>query len=111
MISYQILSKHLPQRTSAPQLGRQLLNPADPEYKLNLFNRYKSTLQFKKGMRVRLHGSKQCGKVEHILYDMEDVIWVQGNPHFIEVRWDNGEFFSYTPRQLSLKRVLPKGKA
>ena len=85
--------------------GDAPLKPDSPGYKEALFNRAKMFLSYKEGERVRISGTRNCGTIQKIYYEFEDVQWKGNVPYFIEVLLDNGESWTYNKRQLTRKKV------
>ena len=101
MISYKITS-HEPLKALSKR-ERKALKKTNPDYKATLYHRLLKRNPFKAGERVRLINTKRTGTILEVVFDINNVNWTAGQPHFIHVMFDDGEEGLATPYQLTRK--------
>lgn len=98
MISYKIVSKN----TSAPAPSK-VLNPKDPDYKVNILQRAVNKCIFKEGDRFKQRGTPNYGTIKEVIYYVDEVVWKNNQPYFLKVELDSGTTFLTHPSQLKKK--------
>ena len=104
MLSYKITSSQS-KNTSKP-LGRKTLTLKDPDYKEQVLKRITSNLQYIKGQKAKIKGSRRFGIITKIYFNHNEIEYdAQGRPLFIEFLPDDG----HNPVMLGIHQITRKG--
>lgn len=77
----------------------------DPDFKERLFERIFTKNTFKVGDRIRVVNTSKRGVITAINSKLDEVVWVNNTPHFIEITLDDGEMSVANMMQITRKRV------
>ena len=88
MIQYKIVSRFADPRQTPknPERVRQ----GEEGYQEFILKRAINATQLKVDERVKVRRTPRKGTIQRIVNNVNDVNWVKGTPHFIEVKFDDG---------------------
>lgn|SRR5574343_385834 len=101
MITYKIISN------TGKKLNHEIrpVKPTDPDYKDVVFERALTRCHWRIGSKVKIRRSSRRGVVQEIIKDKTRVNWINNNPYFIVVQFNDGALEQCSPSQLKKSKL------